>query len=216
MVVRDILRRFRVLMTQRTASRLMVVALVVLVGAILALRGRADATPKLQGTDLGATVAPAIQLVDQSGASVSLKQLRGHPVVLTFLYTHCPDVCPLTAEKLHAAAAALGPQAKQIRWLAVSIDPQGDTPASATAFAAAHHLTGQLHFLLGTAAQLQPIWQSYFIAVQAQLNAQTGAMTIDHSIGVFLIDGQGRERVYLDNSFTPAMLTSDLRLLNAQ
>lgn len=161
-----------------------------------------------QGTDLGATVAPTFQLVDQTGTNIALQQLHGSPVVLTFLYTTCPGPCPLTAEKLHTAAQTLGTQAKHVQWLAVSVDPKGDTPALATAFVKAHRLTGLLHFLLGNANQLQPVWKSYAVSSQPIAG---GMMT--HSVGVYVIDAQGRERVYLDSSFTPAMLATDLHLL---
>jgi len=209
------MRRF---VTMRTLSRVMVLALTLIVGAtLLIVRSRASGnTATLQGTDMGAKPAPGFRLSDQTGALIALDQLRGRPVVVTFLYTHCPDVCPLTAEKMAAAATRLGAQADQVAWVAISVDPAGDTPASATTFAAAHHLTGRLHFLLGTSAELSPIWQAYFTAVLSQLNAQTGQETIMHSIGLFLLDDQGRERVYLNDQFDPATLARDLRILLAK
>src|SRR5947207_2035508 len=84
---------------------------------------------------------------------------------LTFLYTHCPGPCPLMAEKLRSTAELLGTQANQVTWLAVSLDPKEDTPASATAFVETHRLTGQLHYLLGTRAELEPTWKAYAIGV---------------------------------------------------
>jgi protein SCO1/2 len=98
-------------------------------------------------------------------------------------------------------------------WLGVSLDPHGDTPASATQFVADHQLTGRLHFLLGTEAQLEPVWKAYFVAVESQLNAQGTGSTLMHSVGVFVLDQQGRERVYLNDTLTPEMLTRDLRQL---
>ena len=68
----------------------------------------------LEGTDLHDTTAPAFALNDQNGAQVSLAALRGHPVVLSFMSTRCPDNCPL-AGKLHTAMQALGMQARDVR-----------------------------------------------------------------------------------------------------
>jgi protein SCO1 len=161
-----------------------------------------------QGTELGATPAPTFQLVDQNGTPIALQQLQGHPVVLTFLYTTCPGPCPLTAEKMHTAVQMLGAQARQVTFLAVSVNPTGDTPSLAKTFVATHRLTGILHFLLGKQSELEPIWKSYAVSSQA---AQGGQMI--HTVGAYIIDAQGRERVYLDAGFTPGMLATDLHML---
>jgi protein SCO1/2 len=189
--------------------------LLVLLFALSSCLGASPSAPALQGTDLLSRPAPTFQLVDQTGAPISLGALKGHPVVLTFMYTHCPGPCPLLAAKLYKASQALGKQAQQVEWLAVSFDPQGDTPASATQFVAVHQLAGRLHFLLGPPAQLEPIWNAYFVTVESQLHAQGTGSTLMHSVGVFLLDQQGRERVYLNDTLTPEMLVADLHLLLA-
>ncbi|GLV56052.1 hypothetical protein KDH_28960 [Dictyobacter sp. S3.2.2.5] len=198
---------------------LMVGVLLILVGAnVLFYVTRLSTAPKsapvdqsYQGTDMGKTPAPVFQLHDQNGKLVSLQALRGRPVVLTFLYTTCPGPCPLTAEKMYSATQLLGAQAAQVHWDAVSVNPAVDNAHLATAFVAAHRLTGYLHFLLGTEKQLRPIWKDYAVGVTpAQGNA---AMT--HSVGIYLIDAQGRERVYLGSNFTPEMLAKNLQQLLA-
>src|SRR5215471_5604113 len=139
-------------MSWRLASRLSVLSLallVVLVVALFSLRngtgGAATSQPAtsattLQGTNLGSTPAPDFLLKDQFGNSISLVQFKGKPIVLTFLYTHCPDVCPLTAEKIHTTMQSLGSNEQHITVLAVSMDPKGDTAAAAQNFASAHKL----------------------------------------------------------------------------
>jgi protein SCO1 len=207
----------------RSISRVLVAALVVVVGLIIALHerlARGEPAPQshaavLHGILLGNAAAPTFTLTDQSGASVSLAALAGHPVVLTFLYTWCPTVCPLTAEKLHAAAAALSGQAAQVDWLAVSMDPVGDTPQAARDFVAAHHLTGTLRYLLGTQTQLAPLWSAYHIAVAATGDAMAASGPITHTVGVYLLDKHGAEREFYDDSFTAEDVASDLRLLLA-
>jgi protein SCO1/2 len=207
--------RTRLALQRRAVAWLLVGAVVVAIVLAFLLHHwlMASTASPLQGTDLGGTPAPGFALVDQAGARVSLASLRGHPVALTFLYTHCPTLCPLTAEKLRMAANQLGPQANAARWVAISLDPVGDTPQSATAFVAAHGLQGKLQFLVGSASQLNPIWHAYFIGVQAELNAQSAAGPIMHGVGVFVIDGQGRERAFLNDAFTPSSLAFDLRAL---
>lgn len=78
---------------------------------------------QLKGTDLGKDPAPNFQLEDQEGRQVALSDLRGKVVVLTFLYTHCPDVCPLIAEHLKTASSQLGAAMNQVAFVAVSVDP---------------------------------------------------------------------------------------------
>ena len=194
------------------------VLLILVAGNVLLYVVRLRATPKsavpdlsYQGTDMGKTPAPLFQLSDQNGKVVSLRALQGHPVVLTFFYTTCPGPCPLTAEKMYSATQLLGSQAGKVHWVAVSVNPAVDNAHLATAFVAAHRLTGYLHFLLGTEKQLRPIWKDYAVGVTpAQGNT---AMT--HSVGIYLIDAQGRERVYLGSNFTPEMLAKNLQLLLA-
>src|SRR6266516_7695526 len=176
-------------MSWRLASRLSVISLallVVLVVAVLSLRngigGTTTGNPStsqsgLQGTDLGSIAAPDFRLKDQFGKPISLSQFQGKPVVLTFLYTHCPDVCPLTADKLHVAVQNLGKDAQQVAVLAVSMDPKGDTAAAAQNFSRIHKLGDYFHFLIGTHDELAPVWASYSVNAQAA----TSAGIVSHS-----------------------------------
>jgi protein SCO1/2 len=193
-------------MTLRAISRVIVVLLVLIVGlAIFAHDQLAHSQPSaaLRGTDLGMQAAPAFSLADQAGVPISLAELRGRPVVLTFLSTGDRNVDPATADKLHAAAHSLSARASSVAWVAISADPAADTPAAAQAFVRAHGMDGVLHYLVGSTSQLEPVWSRYGVA--------TGQTT--HTAGVFVIDSQGRERVFLDSSFDPATLSGDLRML---
>lgn len=205
-------------MSWRLASRLSVLLLALLVVVVVAIIGeRGDSltgnasgtTPSgLQGTNLGGTPAPDFHLTDQFGKQISLSQFKGEPVVLTFLYTHCPDVCPLTAEKLHATVEALGNQAQRVAILAVSVDPKGDTRASVLNFSNAHHMLNSWHYLTGTQQQLSPVWSAYSMYASV-----ASANTVDHSTGLYVIDKQGKERVFLSDTFAPSQLETDLKIL---
>src|SRR6266567_829027 len=208
-------------MSWRLASRLSVITLallVVLIVAFLSLRNSTAGVVNpnssasqtgLQGTDLGSIPAPDFQLKDQLGNSISLAQFKGKPVVLTFLYTHCPDVCPLTAEKLHATMQSLGQNAQQVAVLAVSMDPKGDTASAAQNFAKVHKLGNYFYYLIGTHNELAPVWASYSVDAQAA----TSSGVVNHSSAIYVIDKQGRERVLLDNGFSSSQLASDLKIL---
>ena len=208
-------------MSWRLASRLSVISLaflVVLVVALFSLRNSAggaattsatSSSTNLQGTNLGSTPAPDFLLKDQSGNTISLSQFKGKPVVLTFLYTHCPDVCPLTAEKIHTTMQSLGNNAQHVAVIAVSMDPKGDTPAAVQNFASVHRLGEYFYYLIGTHNQLAPVWASYSVDAQAA----TSSGVVNHSSAIYVIDKQGNERALLDNGFSPGQLASDLKIL---
>jgi protein SCO1 len=223
-------------MNWRLASRLSVVVCAVLVVLVIALVQRSpapasipntnstgsnssasglqnnSATSGLQGTDLGSTPAPNFSLTDQFGKQVSLSGMKGKPVILTFLYTHCPDICPLTAEKLHTALQGLGQQAQQVGVIAVSTDPKGDNVAAALSFSQAHNMQNYWHYLVGSQSQLSPVWSGYHIYAQAGQQV----MTVNHSTGIFILDKQGNERIFLGDDFTPAQVTANLNTLLKQ
>jgi protein SCO1/2 len=165
----------------------------------------------LQGTYLGGVTAPDFRLTDQNGHTVSLSQFKGQPVILTFLYTHCPDQCPLTAEKLRTVMQSLGSSARDVAVLAVSTDPKGDTTASALSFSKTHRMENYWHYLLGTRSQLAPVWSSYAVYAAPTATGNSGA--VNHTTAIFIIDRQGHERVLLDNSNSSDQIANNIRIL---
>ncbi|GAC1464125.1 MAG: hypothetical protein PVSMB2_29700 [Ktedonobacteraceae bacterium] len=204
-------------MNWRLASRLSVIALAILVVVIVTViqnnkgmfSGTASAgSSGLQGSDLGGTTAPNFTLTDQNGKQVSLSQFKGHPVVLTFLYTHCPDQCPLTAERLHSSMVALGSDATKVGVIAVSTDPNGDTLQAAQKFTLQHNMQDYWHYLIGTQQTLTPIWTAYNVYAQGQ------QQSVDHTLAIYIIDKQGHERAFFGgNNFNPDQVTTDLKIL---
>jgi protein SCO1/2 len=157
------------------------------------------------------TRAPEIALRDQNGHAIRLSSLRGKTVFVTFLYVHCPDVCPLIATHLDSALRRLGAKrASGIRILAVSVDPKGDTPAAARRFVKQHDLLPQFHFLLGSRAQLAPVWKAYHVVTFKDPEG-----TVSHSAFTLLIDASGKERLIYDAQVKPAAVVHDLRQLGA-
>ncbi|HEV2239358.1 MAG TPA: SCO family protein, partial [Ktedonobacterales bacterium] len=194
---------------------LLIVLATVLAGlgaAALARQRQADALAArtLQGTSLNSVPAPDFTLTDQNGASVSLATLRGRPVVVTFLDSVCPHAdCSLMAEYLTWSAQALGTRETQrVAWVAISLNPWHDTPASVAAFLTSRQVSMPVRYLLGSPAQLAPVWQAY--AMQTFL--QPDGVVI-HTTGVYVLDAAGRERVFLPEGFDPKVLSHDLHVL---
>ena len=144
---------------------------------------RADALPG----NLAGSPAPNFRVRDARGGVIDTRRLTGHPYAVTFLYTHCPDVCPALAEDLRSALAILGPGRATV--IAVSVDPRGDTPASVRTFAARHRLTADFRYGIGDRAALEPVWRAYFSSPQ-----MGDPRSSSHTAAIWLVDARGRLR----------------------
>jgi protein SCO1/2 len=170
--------------------------------------------------------APDFQLQDQFDQPVALNSFRGKAVVLTFLYTNCPDACPLITEKLHQAYDQLGQDASRTAILAVTVDPAHDTVAQVRSYSVQKDMLQKWHYLVGSEATVSPVWAAYGIdataagpstsaspaaAGSATPTALSGSSLIDHSAPVFVIDPGGKARVLLDVNFATSDLVQDVR-----
>jgi protein SCO1/2 len=157
--------------------------------------------------------APATVLRDSLGRTVDLARYRGRALLVTFLYTHCPDVCPLIAAKLGAVRARLGTAAaRRVALVAISVDPGGDTPQTAAAFLRAHALTGQMEYLLGSPAQLGRVWAAWNVGSQRDAGRPD---LVAHSALVYGITAHGALATVYDPQFDPATVVHDVPLLAA-
>ena len=157
------------------------------------------------------SAAPDFALRDQDGHTVRLSAQRGRFVIVAFLYTHCPDVCPLIAEHLNQALRELGPDAGEVRVLAVSVDPRGDTPQAVRHYVRLHRLLPQFRYLTGSRRQLAPVWSAYHVA--ASLN---NLDLIDHTAYELLLDPKGVGQVIYHAHVHASDVAHDIRILAKQ
>lgn len=180
-----------------------------LAGTTAAFAAPHGKTPPFVGPRIAhPSVTPDFALRDQNGRLVRLSAQRGKVVVLTFLYTHCPDLCPLTAMHVDAALGRLGSRRTDVSVLAVSVDPEGDTRAAVRRFVRTHRLAPQFHYLTASRKVLAPIWRRYDVT-----SVKVGGADPDHTLYVLLLDRRGRSRVLFDAQALPAAIAHDLRLL---
>jgi protein SCO1/2 len=178
--------------------------------------GRSTAARTTTSKLAGAAVLPGSPALDFSlrdayGQAVSLSGQRGRVVLLTFLYTHCRDVCPIIAANLNTVLRELGPARRQATVLAVSVDPARDTAAAVRAYVKLHRLLPQFRFLIGPASALRPVWQNYNVLALVR-----NSEVVDHSAPTLLIDRQGRPRAYYDTNLRPLDVLHDVRLMLAR
>jgi protein SCO1/2 len=164
-------------------------------------------TSAFEGAQLPPGVrAPDFKLRDERGRTVSMREYRGKPVVVTFLYSHCHDTCPIQAQQIKGALDDLG---HDVPALAISVDPSGDTPKSVDRFNREQGVTGRIRWVLGRESQLRPLWEGYHTTSE---QPQT-----EHMARLVLVDKRGFQRIgYPSNQVTPERLAHDLRLLEKE
>lgn len=155
--------------------------------------------------------APELSLTTQDGQRLSLQELRGKVVVVTFIYASCTDTCPLLTAKMAGLQSVLGADfGSKAFFLSITVDPERDTPAVLRRYAQAHgaNLAGWA-FLTGTPAEIRQVAHRYGIYYK-----KTARGEVDHTFLTSLVDQSGTLRVqYLGVRFNPDELLRDLQTL---
>ena len=155
--------------------------------------------------------APALVLHNYTGrAPVSLAHFHGKAVLVSFVYTHCPNVCPIITANLAAAQRELGAEAHHLQILLVTVDPRRDTPTAIRSFLRARDATGRMDYLLGSTRQLHRVWKAWDVGVET-----SHGLTDGHSSIVYGITASGRMAVVYPANFSPAQIVHDVPLLAA-
>ncbi len=208
---------FRVLLS------LLVLILVAGAVALVAIGGTSGAKARAQARaadfDAAALLTPAepappLALHNYLGQPVNIASYKGKAVLVTFLYTNCPDVCPLFASDLRVALNLMGPKLdSKVQVIAVSVDPRGDTPKAVAAFLARHGMTGRMQYLIGSAKELARVWKAW--GVGSERDAQQPQF-INHTGLVYGITGKGLRLTLYASSFQPSEIAHDVPLLVAR
>jgi protein SCO1/2 len=207
----------------RVLLSLLMLVLVAGVVAIVAIGGTpgAKARSQARAADFDAAAiltparaAPPLSLRNYLGQRVNIDSYRGKAVLVTFLYTNCPDVCPLITSNLRVALNLMGPKtASKVQVIAVSVDPRGDTPKAVAAFLARHEMTGRMQYLIGSAKELAAVWKAW--GVGSERDAQQPQF-INHSGLVYGVTGSGKRLTLYASSFQPSEIAHDVPLLAAR
>lgn len=174
--------------------------------------GHAGTTPFEGGTISPRRAAPALVLRDIHGKTTDIRSFRGRPVLVTFVYAHCPDVCPLIMSNIRQARIDAGAAGRRTRVIAVSVDPKGDTPAYVEKFLEARRVAGFVHYLIGTRAQLEPVWKGWNVATDVP---KSDPELVEHTALVYGVTASGELATAYPVNFTAAAIARDLPRLAA-
>jgi protein SCO1/2 len=207
----------------RAILSLLVLVLVAGVVAVVAIGGQSNEHAKreqalAQHFEAAAVLdppkpAPPLALRNYLGQPVNIDSYRGKVVLVTFLYTTCPDICPLITSDLRVALNEMGPaKASKVQIIAVSVDPRVDTPKAVAAFLARHEMTGRMQYLIGSAKELGRVWQAWGVGSQQDLEQP---QFVNHTGIVYGITAAGEQMTVYDPEFKPSEIVHDVPLLAA-
>lgn len=167
----------------------------------------------------GSQIEPAVAgadftLTDQQGQAFRLSEQRGKLVLLFFGYTHCPDVCPVTLAEFTRIKADLGDQAKDVRFVFITVDPERDTVDALRAYMA--NFDPQFISLTSEREALEVVWKDYGVYQARQETSGASGYLVDHTARTYLIDGSGNLRATYPYEMTEADVVSDLKYLLRQ
>lgn len=202
---------------------LALLVIVVVAGGVALLTGASGARPgagSIRGVKSASyngslatptRAAPPLSLHNYNGEAVNIEQYRGKAVLVTFLYTNCPDVCPIIASNLRVAQNLMGSaEASKVQVIAVSVDPRGDTSKAVASFLARHEMTGRMQYLIGSAHQLARVWKAWYVG--SERDAQQPQL-VNHSGLIYGVSASGKITTLYPANFLPKEIAHDVPLL---
>ncbi|MCF7530455.1 SCO family protein [Neisseria lisongii] len=151
-------------------------------------------------------------MTDGEGKPFRLSDLKGNVVLLSFGYTHCPDVCPTELLTYSDALKQLGEQAKDVKVVFASVDPERDTPELVGKYA--KQFNPDFIGITATEGQSLPVIKQQYRVVSAKVNAQeSDNYLVDHSSGAYLIDKNGEAAIFLPYGAEPDAIAADIKTL---
>ena len=149
---------------------------------------------------------PEFELTAETGQPFTLDSLKGHPTLVFFGFTHCPDVCPTTLAKLSQVTKAAN--VPNLKVLLVSVDPERDTPEQLLRYV--HAFNPSFGAVTGKPADIERVSKEFGVAV-VKVDLAGGDYTVDHSAVVFLLNRQGQRVALFTPPFEIESVAADLR-----
>ncbi len=128
-------------------------------------------------------------VTDQNGAPLDQTMFQGHPSLVFFGYTHCPDVCPTTLAEMASWFESLGDEAKNLRGYFVTVDPERDTPAVLGQYV--NWTDGKVTGVTGTPEEMDKMLKAWGVVAEKVPGSNAGDYTMNHTASVFLLNTSG-------------------------
>jgi protein SCO1/2 len=187
-------------------------AILAAIAAAMLLAACSPEAPTFKGADItGASFGRELALADHHGKARTLADFRGKAVVIFFGFTQCPDVCPTALSALAEAMRRLGPDATRVQVLFVTIDPERDTADLLSRYVPAFHPS--FLGLRGDAEATARVAKEFKVLYQKVPGQTPDTYTMDHSAGLYLLDPQGRLRVFESHGQGAEAIAHDLAQL---
>jgi protein SCO1/2 len=187
-------------------------AIVAVIAAAMLLAACSPEAPTFKGADItGASFGRELALADHHGKPRTLADFRGKAVVIFFGFTQCPDVCPTALSALAEAMRRLGPDAARVQVLFVTIDPERDTADLLSRYVPSFHPS--FLGLRGDAEATARVAKEFKVLYQKVPGQTPDTYTMDHSAGLYLLDPQGRLRVFESHGQGAEAIAHDLAQL---
>ena len=152
---------------------------------------------------------PQFTLTNAENTPSSLGDFQGRYVLLTFGFTHCPDVCPLTLNDFQRVQSQLGAKADYVRFVFISVDGKRDTPATLRQYFAFRQLS-DIIALTGDEKHVRALGAPFGLAFEKSDQDDSGGYQVNHTAGSFLLDKQGRWITRYQFGVPPDRIASDL------
>jgi protein SCO1/2 len=166
---------------------------------------------KFRLTDVtGADFRAELSLTDHNGKPRTLADFRGKVVTVFFGFTHCPDACPTTMVEMAGVMKELGPDADQLQVLFITVDPERDTQKVLSQYVPSFHPS--FLGLYGDAEATARAAKAFKVYYQKR-PVEGAAYSVDHSAGTFVLDREGRVRLFAQYGAGAPALLHDIRIL---
>jgi protein SCO1/2 len=160
------------------------------------------------------SAAPDIVLTDEAGQPFALSALRGEWVLLTFGYTTCPDVCPVTMGFLKQARQRLGSEGEAMRVVFVSVDPARDSPDVMARYVA--QFGNRNKGLTGSPEAVAAAAAAYGVKYEIRDIETAVGYLVNHSAYVYVLDPDFNLRLTIPFGVQPEEMAADLEVLLAR
>ena len=141
-----------------------------------------------RGMYSGDAFGAPFELTDQAGQPITQAAFRGHPTLVFFGFTHCPEVCPTTLFEMNGWLDRLGDEGKDIHAYFVSIDPERDTPDVMNAYVS--NVSPRIVGITGAPDRVAAMAKSFGIYFR-KVEQADGGYTMDHTASVLMLDRKG-------------------------